>query len=178
MQRRLSGRLFCVLQNNGIAILNNIPVYDKNNVKIAYTISEKNVPIKYVVPADHKVSLTADATTNVTFKNVLKKFTAEVVKKDSETVTAQGNATLAGAVYGLYFDGNLVDTYTTDENGYFKTKEYICGNYIIQEISPSEGYLLNETAYPVGSEAKNYTLEHNPTSMTVTEDSVFARNVY
>ena len=49
--------------NDGIAILSDIPVYDKNNVKIAYTISEKNVPIKYVVPADHKVSLTADAAT-------------------------------------------------------------------------------------------------------------------
>lgn len=42
---------------------------------------------------------------------MLKKFTAEVVKKDSETVTAQGDATLAGAVYGLYLDGDLVDTY-------------------------------------------------------------------
>lgn len=158
--------------NDGIAILNNIPVYDKNNVKIAYTISEKNVPIKYVVPADHKVSLTADATTNVTFKNVLKKFTAEIVKKDSETGISQGDATLAGAVYGIYLDDDLVDTYTTDENGYFKTKEYVCGNYTIQELSPSEGYLLDETSYPVGAEAKNYTIEHNPISMTVTEDSV------
>ena len=158
--------------SDGIAILSDIPVYDSSNKKIAYTISEKNVPIKYVVPADHKVSLTADATTNVTFKNVLKKFTAEVVKKDYETVTAQGDATLAGAVYGLYLDGKLIDEYTTDENGYFKTKEYICGNYTIQEISPSEGYLLNETSYPVGAEAKNYTIEHNPISMTVTEDSV------
>ena len=157
---------------DGIAILSNIPVYDSSNKKIAYTISEKNVPIKYVVPADQKVSLTADATTNVTFKNVLKKFTAEVVKKDSETGVPQGDATLAGAVYGLYLDGNLVDKYTTDENGYFKTKEYVCGNYTIQEISPSEGYLLNEEVYSVGAQPENYTIEHNPISMTVTEDSV------
>lgn len=157
---------------DGIAILSDIPVYDSSNKKIAYTISEKNVPIKYVVPADQKVSLTADATTNVTFKNVLKKFTTEVVKKDSETGSAQGDATLAGAVYGLYLDGKLVDKYTTDENGYFKTKEYVCGNYTIQEISPSEGYLLNEEVYSVGVQPENYTIEHNPISMTVTEDSV------
>ena len=158
--------------SDGVAILKDIPVYDSNNKKITYTIAEKNVPIKYVVPADHKVTLTADATTNVTFKNVLKKFTAEIVKKDSETGVSQGDATLAGAVYGLYLDGELVDTYTTDENGYFKTKEYVCGNYTIQEISPSEGYLLNKTVYSVGAEEKNYTIEHNPISKTVTEDVV------
>ena len=157
---------------DGVAILKDIPVYDSDNKKITYTIAEKNVPVKYVVPADHKVTLTANATTNVTFKNVLKKFTAEIVKKDSETSVSQGDATLAGAVYGLYLDGELVDTYTTDENGYFKTKEYVCGNYTIQEISPSEGYLLNKTVYSVGAQPENYTLEHNPISKTVTEDVV------
>ena len=157
---------------NGIALLENIPVYDSNNEKITYTISEKNVPIKYVIPADQTATLTADATTTKTFKNILKKFTVEVTKQDSETTSAQGDGTLAGAVYGLYKDGELVDTYTTDENGYFKTKEYVCGNYTVQEISPSEGYLLDETVYSVGVEAENYFIEHNPLSMTVTEDVI------
>ena len=157
---------------DGIALLENIPVYDSSNQKITYTISEKNVPVKYVVPADQTATLTADATTTKTFKNILKKFTVEVTKQDSETTLEQGNGTLAGAVYGLYKDGELVDTYTTDENGYFKTKEYVCGNYTVQEISPSEGYLLDETVYSVGAEAENYFIEHNPLSMTVTEDVI------
>ncbi|WP_443964304.1 SpaA isopeptide-forming pilin-related protein [Ruminococcus sp.] len=156
--------------SDGVAILSDIPVYDSNNEKIVYTISEKNVPVKYVVPADQTATLTADATTTKTFKNVLKKFTAQVTKQDSETVSAQGDGTLAGAVYGIYRDGELIDTYTTDENGYFKSKEYVCGNYTVQEISPSEGYLLDETVYSVGAEAENYSIEHNPISMTVTED--------
>lgn len=158
--------------SDGIAILSDIPVYDSNNEKIVYTISEKNVPIKYVVPADQTATLTADATTTKTFQNVLKKFTAEVVKKDAETGSAQGDATLAGAVYGLYLDGDLVDTYTTDSEGYFKTKEYVCGNYTLQEISPSEGYLLDETVHSVGAEAKNYTVESNLIPVAVTEDVV------
>lgn len=158
--------------DDGIAILSDIPVYDSNNEKITYTISEKNVPVKYVVPADQTATLTADATTTKTFKNILKKFTVEVTKQDSETTSAQGDGTLAGAVYGLYKDGELADTYTTDENGYFKTKEYVCGNYTVQEISPSEGYLLDETVYSVGAEAENYFIEHNPLSMTVTEDVI------
>ena len=158
--------------SDGIAILSDIPVYNSNNEKIVYTISEKNVPIRYVVPADQTATLTSDATTTKTFKNILKKFTVEVKKQDSKTASAQGNGTLAGAVYGLYKDGELVDTYTTDENGYFKTKEYVCGNYTVQEISPSEGYLLDETVYSVGAEAENYFIEHNPLSMTVTEDVI------
>ena len=158
--------------SDGIAILSDIPIYDSNNNKITYTISEKNVPLKYVVPADQTATLTADATSTKTFKNVLKKFTAQVTKQDSETVSAQGDGTLAGAVYGIYRDSELVDTYTTDENGYIKTKEYVCGNYTVQEISPSEGYLLDETVYSVGAEAENYSVEYNPISMTVTEDVV------
>ncbi|MBE6844932.1 MAG: Cna B-type domain-containing protein [Ruminococcus sp.] len=87
----VAGRLFTVTGNgktyipytnaDGIAVLSNLPVYDSNNNKIVYTISERDVPIKYVVPANQTVTLTADATTNVTFENILKKFTAEIVKK-------------------------------------------------------------------------------------------------
>lgn len=158
--------------DDGIAILSDIPVYDSNNEKITYTISEKNVPVRYVVPADQTATLTADATTTKKFKNILKKFTVEVTKQDSKTASAQGDGTLAGAVYGLYKDGELADTYTTDESGYFKTKEYVCGNYTIQEISPSEGYLLDATVYSVGAEPKKYTIESNPISMIVTENVV------
>ena len=157
---------------DGVAILSDIPVYNSNNEKIVYTISEKNVPVRYVVPADQTATLTADATTTKTFKNILKKFTVEVTKQDSETASEQGNGTLAGAVYGLYKDGELADTYTTDENGYFKTKEYVCGNYTIQEISPSEGYLLDTTVHSLGAEPGKYTIESNLISMTVTEDVV------
>lgn len=158
--------------SDGVAILSDIPVYDSNNQKIVYTISEKNVPIKYVVPASQTVTLTADETTSVTFENVLKKFTLEVTKKGSEKAEKQGDASLAGAVYGVFKDSVLIDEYTTDENGYFKTKEYVCGNYTVQEISPSEGYLLDKTVYSVGAEAENYSIEHNPISMTVTEDVI------
>ena len=158
--------------SDGVAILSDIPVYDSNNQKIVYTISEKNVPVKYVVPASQTVTLTADATTTKTFKNVLKKFTAQVTKQDSETASAQGDGTLAGAVYGIYRDGELIDTYTTDENGYFKSKEYVCGNYTVQEISPSEGYLLDMTVHSVGAEPEKYTIESNLISMTVTEDVI------
>ncbi|MBR4320413.1 MAG: Cna B-type domain-containing protein, partial [Oscillospiraceae bacterium] len=154
---------------DGVAVLSGIPVFDSNNEKIVYTVSENDVPIRYVIPAEQTATLNADATTDLTFETTLKKFTAEVKKQDAETNSAQGDATLAGAVYGLYLDGKLVDSYTTDENGCFKTNSYPCGNYTIQEISPSMGYLLDDTVYTVGTQPENYTLELNETNLTVFE---------
>ncbi len=158
---------------DGIAILSDIPVYNSENEKIVYTISEKDVPIRYVTPANQTTTLTADATVDVTFENVLKKFTVEVIKKDIENGTAQGDASLAGAVYGIYNGDELIDTYTTDENGSFTTHEFNCGeNWTIKELTPSEGYLLDSTVYEVGAEEKNYTIENNAIEMTVYETPV------
>ena len=157
---------------DGVAVLSGIPVFDSNNEKIVYTVSENDVPIRYVVPAEQTATLSVDATTDVTFDNKLKKFTAEVTKQDAESATAQGDGTLAGAVYGLYRDGELVDSYTTDERGYFRTNSYLCGNYTIQEISPSTGYLLDDTVYTVGTQPENYTVELNNTNLTVFETPV------
>lgn len=158
---------------DGIAILSDIPVYNSANEKIEYTISEKDVPIRYVVPANQTATLTADATVDVTFENVLKKFTVEVIKKDIENGTAQGDASLAGAVYGIYNGDELIDTYTTDENGSFTTHEFECGeNWTIKELTPSEGYLLDTTVYSVGAEEKKYTIENNAIEMTVYETPV------
>ena len=85
-----------------------------------------------------------DKATKREFINVLKKFTVTVEKTDAEAKKAQGDATLAGAKYGIYDGDKLVDTYTTDKDGKFTTKEYVCGdNWTIREIEPSEGYLLN-----------------------------------
>ncbi len=156
--------------NDGTAILADIPVFDSNDKPVVYTISENDVPVRYVVPAEQSVTLEADETVEVTFENKLKKFTAEVTKKDSENVSAQGDASLSGAVYGLYCDGERVAQYVTDENGYFKTDEFVCGNYTLQELSPSEGYLLNDKIYQIGAEPENYSIEVNPISIDVTED--------
>ena len=137
-----------------------------------YTITERS-PDRYVQPVSQQVTIYPGQTASVSFSNVLKKFTVTMEKVDSVTGEAQGDASLDGAVYGMFKSETLLDTYTTSGGGKFTTKEYPCGtDYTIREISPSEGYLLDETVYPVGVEPGNFTLEHNSIPMTATEDVI------
>lgn len=135
-----------------------------------YTVTE-NTEGKYAKQNSKTVKVESGKTATVSFANVLKKWKLTITKTDAETKTTQGNATVAGAVYGIYNNGKLVDKYTTDKNGSFTTSYYVCGdNWTLKEIEPSEGYLLDETEYHIGAEAKNYTVENNSISMGVTED--------
>ena len=135
-----------------------------------YTVTEQT-PTKYAEQKSKTVNVESGKTATVSFSNVLKKWNLTVTKTDAETKSAQGDATLAGAVYGIYNNGKLVDKYTTDKNGGFSTSNYVCGDkWTLKEIEPSEGYLLDETEYHIGAEAKKYTLENNSVSIGVTED--------
>lgn len=135
-----------------------------------YTVTE-HTPTEYAEQKSKTVNVESGKTATVSFSNVLKKWNLTVTKTDAETKSAQGDATLTGAVYGIYNDGKLIDKYTTDNNGSFTTSYYLCGdNWTLKEIEPSEGYLLDETEYHIGVEAKKYTIENNSISMSVTED--------
>ncbi|WP_370740452.1 SpaA isopeptide-forming pilin-related protein [Ruminococcus sp.] len=135
-----------------------------------YTVTE-HTPTEYAEQKSKTVNVESGKTATVSFSNVLKKWNLTVTKTDAETKSAQGNSTLAGAVYGIYDNGKLVDKYTTDKNGSFTTSYYVCGdNWTLKEIEPSEGYFLDETEYHIGAEAKKYTLENNSVSIGVTED--------
>ena len=113
----------------------------------------KELPVdRYVTPSAQYVTIESGQTATVHFSNILKKFRVHVVKSDADTGAAQGDATLAGAVYGIYNNGELVDTYTTGPDGSFMTWYYVCGdNWTVREIEPSTDYLLNDTVYEVGA---------------------------
>ena len=135
-----------------------------------YTVTE-HTPTEHAEQKSKTVNVESGKTVTVSFSNVLKKWNLTVTKTDAETKSAQGDATLAGAVYGIYDNGEVVDKYTTDKNGSFTTSYYVCGDkWTLKEIEPSEGYLLDETEYHIGAEAKKYTIENNSISIGVTED--------
>lgn len=138
-----------------------------------YQISEYT-DVKYVPQDTQTVTIVSGQTAFVQFSNVLKKFRVNVTKQDYEKGHAQGDAKLSGAVYGLFKGNDLVAQYTTDQNGSFTTDYYVCGtDWTIKEITPSEGYLLNDTVYKVGADPKDYTVEYNNApDMTVMEQVI------
>ena len=138
-----------------------------------YQISEYT-DVKYVPQDTQTVTIVSGQTASVQFSNVLKKFRVNVTKQDYEKGHAQGDAKLGGAVYGLFKGNDLVAQYTTDQNGSFTTDYYVCGkDWTIKEISPSEGYLLNDTVYRVGADPRDYNIEYNTApDMTVMEQVI------
>ena len=135
-----------------------------------YIVTEESIN-KYVPQNSQTVTVEGgNKTATVTFSNVLKKFRVSVNKQDIEKTHPQGDAKLGGAIYGLYHGDTLVAQYTTQNDGTFTTDYFVCDtNWTLKEIQPSEGYLLDETVYPVGADPQLYTVEYNWTSNTVKE---------
>ena len=160
---------YAVTDANGVARFENVLISGAD----PYTVEEIDTATRYVIPASQTAPIEWEKVTSRSFTNILKKFNVTVTKSDAEMGTAQGDASLAGAVYGIYKDEELIDTYTTDKNGQFTTKYYVCGNdWTVRELSPSEGYLLDRTIHKVGAEPELYTVEFNSTANDVTEQVI------
>ena len=160
---------YAVTDKNGVAAFKDVLISGSS----PYTVEEVDTAVRYVVPEAQIAPVKWNEVTSRSFTNILKKFTVTVTKSDAETGTAQGDASLAGAVYGIYKGETLVDSYATDKNGQFTSKEYICdSDWTVREITPSEGYLLDNTVHKVGAEPQLYTVEHNQTANDVTEQVV------
>ena len=163
-------RVYAVTDSSGVAR------FDDVLIGTGYVLEEVDTAIRYVVPENQTAAVEWNTVTNKSFHNVLKKWNLTVTKSDNETGTPQGDASLAGATYGIYKGEQLIDTYTTNENGQFVTKYYVCGDdWSLREIEPSEGYLLDESVYHIGAEAKNYTVEYNAIASDVGEQIIKGR---
>ena len=160
---------YAVTDANGVARFENVLISGAD----PYTVEEIDTATRYIIPASQTAPIEWEKVTSRSFTNILKKFNVTVTKSDAEMGTAQGDASLAGAVYGIYKGEELIDTYTTDKNGQFTTKYYVCSNdWTVREISPSEGYLLDRTIHKVGTEPELYTVEFNSTSNDVNEQVI------
>lgn len=164
MKFRLYGTSLSGIEVNEYAVTdkNGVATFKDVLIGTGYILEEIDTPLRYVVPDKQTAAIEWNKVTEKSFDNILKKFNVTVTKSDSRTGLPQGDASLAGAKYGIYKGNQLIDTYTTDANGSFTTKYYICGDdWTIREISPSEGYLINTESLHIGAEAKLYTVEYN-----------------
>lgn len=154
-----------VTDSKGVFLKSNIPAG-------TYTVTEESID-KYVPQKSQTVTVRGGETATVNFDNILKKFRVKVVKSDIEKGIAQGDASLAGATYGLYKGDELIAKYTTDANASFTTDYYVCDtDWTLKELDASEGYLVNSTVYKVGADPKLYTIEYNTTNNEVKEQVI------
>lgn len=110
-------------------------------------------------------------------KDKYKKVKLTAVKIDEETgKVAQGDATLEGAVYGVYSDAactKLLKSYTTDKNYQFETDYMRCGKtYYLKEITPPKGYLKNDKVYDIVADGAKFTAEYNSVEKQVSEKPI------
>ena len=130
-------------------------------------LKEISVPTGYQIDTkSYNVTLNIGKTTikNVTDKRVNARIS--LAKQDAETGNeAQGDATLKGAVYGLYAredivhpDGRtgilykkdtLITSLTTDKNGEADVTDLYLGKYYVKELTAPVGYVLDATEHDV-----------------------------
>lgn len=158
---------------------NKITSQSSNKVKVTLTKADswkKNSDGKWPETAEESYS-NYKLAYKPFLKDKYKKVKMTVWKKDSETgSTAQGDATLEGAVYGVYSDAactKLVKSYKTNVNGTFETDYYRCGvNMYLKEITPPEGYLKNDKVYTITKDGQQFTNEYNSAETQADEDVV------
>ena len=159
--------------------LNKITSQSSNKVTVTLTKADswkKNSDGKWHETAEESYSNYKLAYKPV-LKDKYKKVKMTVWKKDSETgSTPQGDATLEGAVYGVYSDvacTKLVKSYKTNAKGTFETDYYRCGvNMYLKEITPPEGYLKNDKVYTITKDGQQFTNEYNSAETQVDDDVV------
>lgn len=130
-------------------------------------LKEISVPTGYTIDTKvYNVTLKIGQTSTQSVTDQRVDATIHLVKEDAETGgKAQGDATLAGAVYGLYARENivhpdgktgvlyqkdaLVATLTTDQSGKASVHDLYLGKYYLREITAPEGYLLDTREHDI-----------------------------
>ena len=121
-----------------------------------YQFREKRAPEGYKLdstPIDFKIT---EKETDVTYKayNTRKAGTIRLFKLDENGVP------VAGGVYALMnADKEVIDEYTTNQDGYVYIENLEWGTYYIKETKAPNGYKLDETEYEVVVDAKHITID-------------------
>lgn len=113
-----------------------------------YRVVEKSAPNGYILNVTPQtVSLTYAGQTvpvvekTVTFVNKEQKGRVVINK----TTTGEPNVKVDGARFEIRQNGQVVDTLTTDSNGFASSKELALGTYQVVEVATKKGYVLDVT---------------------------------
>lgn len=149
-----------------------------------YYVKENKAPNKYTVKVEvsENVGVVENGKTyEISILNTRVKGTVSISKEDTETgKKAQGEATLKGAVYGVYARSTIYDPadnsviynanakigeLVTDENANATMSNLYLGEYYIKELQASEGYTLDTATY-------NFDLTYESQNVSVVTKSI------
>lgn len=153
-----------------------------------YYVKESKAPDKYTIKvevSDNVGVVENGKTYEITISNTRVKGTVSISKEDTKTgKQAQGEATLEGAIYGVYArtpiydpaDGSMIyntdvkvgELKTNSEANATMTNMYL-GQYYLKEISPSKGYTLDTTKYDFDLTYENQNVNIVTKKITVKE---------
>ncbi|MCD8150415.1 MAG: Cna protein B-type domain protein [Clostridiales bacterium] len=197
----LAGAVYGVYSDSDCStLITELPETDsKGTASITFAKTQDTIYLKEISAPDGYYRDTTVYTVSVSGSGVVKvakTFTDERVtakisisKEDSETgKTAQGDATLEGAVYGLYAKsaithpdgttgtiykaGELVTTMTTDADGNAEVSGLYLGEYYVKEITAPVGYNLDETEYDLTCDYEGDLVAVVEKTTTVEEDVI------
>ncbi|MBF2521124.1 hypothetical protein IA940_14595 [Listeria marthii] len=133
-----------------------------------YTVVETKAPAGYTIDrTPRKVTVRAAETTLLNVTNKAISFQVKVKKADSETGdTAQGDASLVGAKYGIYEDAaatKLLEEITIGQDLTATSKKILLGGasktVYVKETKAPTGYNIDKTVYPVKIDQKDDVTE-------------------
>lgn len=149
-----------------------------------YYVKENKAPNKYTIKVEvsENVGVVENGKTyEISILNTRVKGTVTISKEDTETgKKAQGEATLKGAVYGVYARNTIYDPadnsviysanakigeLVTDENANATVSNLYLGEYYIKELQASEGYTLDTATY-------NFDLTYESQNVSVVTKSI------
>ncbi|EPR0150035.1 SpaA isopeptide-forming pilin-related protein [Listeria monocytogenes] len=133
-----------------------------------YTVVETKAPAGYTIDkTPRKVTVKAAETTLLNVTNKAISFQVKVKKADTETGdTAQGDASLIGAKYGIYEDAaatKQLDEMTIGQDLTATSKKMLLGGasktVYVKETKAPTGYNIDKTIYPVKVDQKDDVTE-------------------
>ncbi len=181
----VSGAVYGVYTDKACTdLVTTMPETDKNGAtsvefvkrQNTYYVKEISAAVNYLIDTSAtKVSVSANQVSEVTVTEdeVRGKITVYKVDADTGEFSAQGDASLEGAVYGLYARedivhpdgttgvlyeaGTLLEEQAFSSEGVITFEDLYLGSYYIKEISEPEGYCLDDTEYDVELSYENDT---------------------
>lgn len=119
-------------------------------------VQEVDVPDHLVLDSTiHSVTVQANKTATFNARNNWVKGKVKLRKVDADT-----NKQVGGATYAIYnAQGQEVERLVTKASGYVESGYLRFGNYTVKEVIAPNGYILNDTVYPITISSNEQKIE-------------------